>query len=118
MTNNFYWKIQQRELPAHLHRFTRGKWEEVDGGKNEKAVVGCVMTVNKPSLRFDIWGKSREAGTRRRRNGEIEIPHCSDPDIPPPTTTSIHPTQMLSKRVVSIAKGRTILTPQAFSRGL
>ena len=31
VANNFYWKIQQRELPAHLHRSARGKWEEVDG---------------------------------------------------------------------------------------
>lgn len=38
VTNNFYWKSQQRELPAHLHQFARGKWEEMDGGGNEEAV--------------------------------------------------------------------------------
>ena len=33
VTNNFHRKSQQRELSAHLHRFARGKWEEVDGAE-------------------------------------------------------------------------------------
>lgn len=60
MTNNFYWKPQQRELPAHLHQFARGKREEVDGGGNEEAVW---LAVNKPGLHFDIsGGRHRKPG--------------------------------------------------------
>jgi len=69
----------------------------------------AVVTVNQ--------SKGGITGSRKRRNGKGEIPHCSE-QTPSSTIFSIHLTQMLSKRVISIAKGRTILTPQAFSKGL
>ena len=121
VTDYFYWKVQQGKLAPHLHRFARGKREEVGGTNVRKRRWLAVWSwMNRAGpLRDILPGRdpSREVRTRKRRHG---IPHCSDPvtSSEPPTTTSILPIQMLSKRVVSIARGRAVLTPQPFSRGL
>ena len=52
VANNFHWKIQQREMPAHLHQFARGKREEVKEAKMRRRWLA--VSVNNPSLHFDI----------------------------------------------------------------
>ena len=75
VANNFYWKIQQCKLSAHLHRSARGKWEAVEGVETRRR--WCESS----EFALLISGSSREALTRKRRNGKGEIPHCSDPTI-------------------------------------
>lgn len=117
MTNDFYWKVQQRKLSTHFHRSARGKWEAVEGVGVRGRLLVVVVSVNRASLRLDIWGSSRKPGREGAATEKVKS-HIVPIHATPSTTTSIHPTQMLSKRVVSITRGRTALTSQAFSKGL